>query len=89
VFFEGIRTNYGCVTRTKSFIITVYFLKEVWQKMNTLGKKLFIALFGLMAIGAIGGVMVAGYAIVIEEPVKMPASVPTPTSAPAQPSSSS
>ena len=51
--------------------------------MNKLGKKLFIALFGLMAIGSIGGVMVAGYAIVIEEPVKMPASVPTPAAAPA------
>jgi hypothetical protein len=46
--------------------------------MNTLGKKLFIALFGLMAIGAIGGVMVAGYAIVIEEPVKLPGGAPSP-----------
>ena len=50
--------------------------------MNTLGKKLFIALFGLMAIGAIGGVMVAGYAIVIEEPVKMPGGTQTPAPAP-------
>ncbi|WAS99763.1 hypothetical protein O1V66_11650 [Rouxiella chamberiensis] len=57
--------------------------------MNNLGKKLFIALFGLMAIGAIGGVMVAGYAIVIEEPVKMPASVPTPSAAPASSSTAS
>ncbi len=55
--------------------------------MKTLSKKLFIALFVLMAIGGIGGVMVAGYAIVIEEPVKLPASVPTP--APAQPSTAS
>lgn len=35
--------------------------------MNTFGKKCLIALFGLMAIGAIGGVMVAGYAVVIQE----------------------
>lgn len=55
--------------------------------MKNLSKKLFIALFILMAIGGIGGVMVAGYAIVIEDPVKMPASVPTP--APAQPSTAS
>lgn len=38
--------------------------------MNSLGKKLFIALFGLMAIGAIGGVMVAGYAVVIQDDAK-------------------
>ncbi|MDR3434258.1 MAG: hypothetical protein P4L95_20545 [Rouxiella aceris] len=55
--------------------------------MNSLGKKILITLFGLMAIGAIGGVMVAGYAIVIEEPVAMPASVPAQT--PAPPSSGS
>lgn len=35
--------------------------------MNTFGKKCLIALFGLMAIGAIGGVMVAGYAVVIQD----------------------
>ncbi|QII37064.1 hypothetical protein G3M83_04835 [Rouxiella badensis] len=57
--------------------------------MNTLGKKLFIALFGLMAIGAIGGVMVAGYAIVIEEPVKLPGGAPTPVTAPAPASTAS
>nr|WP_167458037.1 hypothetical protein [Rahnella woolbedingensis] len=55
--------------------------------MNSLGKKLFIALFGLMAIGAIGGVMVAGYAVVIQDDVKTvsdndaPSVVPAPSSA--------
>jgi len=57
--------------------------------MSNIGKKLFIALFGLMALGAIGGVMVAGYAIVIEEPVTHPTSVPAPASQPAQTSPAS
>lgn len=35
--------------------------------MNSFGKKCLIALFGLMAIGAVGGVMVAGYAVVIQD----------------------
>ncbi len=35
--------------------------------MKSFGKKCLIALFGLMAIGAIGGVMVAGYAVVIQD----------------------
>ncbi len=54
--------------------------------MNSLGKKLFIALFGLMAIGAIGGVMVAGYAVVIQDDAKpandndAPSIVPAPSS---------
>lgn len=54
--------------------------------MNSLGKKLFIALFGLMAIGAIGGVMVAGYAVVIQDDAKpandndAPYVVPAPSS---------
>lgn len=52
--------------------------------MNTFGKKCLIALFGLMAIGAIGGVMVAGYAVVIQQDEapdtsSAPAVVPTPT----------
>lgn len=51
--------------------------------MNTFGKKCLIALFGLMAIGAIGGVMVAGYAVVIQEDKapdtsSAPSVVPTP-----------
>jgi len=52
--------------------------------MNTFGKKCLIALFGLMAIGAIGGVMVAGYAVVIQED-KAPdtSSAPSVTPAPA------
>jgi len=54
--------------------------------MNSLGKKLFIALFGLMAFGAIGGVMVAGYAVVIQDDAKpvsdndAPSGVPSPSS---------
>ena len=55
--------------------------------MNSLGKKLFIALLGLMAMGAIGGVMVAGYAVVIQDDAKpvsdndAPSVVPAPSSA--------
>lgn len=57
--------------------------------MNTLRKKLFIALFGLMTVGAIGGVIVAGYSIVIgnkdmpNTDTGLPIPVEAPISAPA------
>ncbi|MDU6411138.1 MAG: hypothetical protein E6560_09295 [Yersiniaceae bacterium] len=36
--------------------------------MNNVAKKLVIGLVTLMALGAIGGVMLAGYAVVIGPP---------------------
>jgi hypothetical protein len=51
--------------------------------MNSLGKKLFIALFGLMAVGAIGGVMVAGYAVVIQGDAKPASDSDAPSVVPA------
>ena len=56
--------------------------------MNSLGKKLFIALFGLMAIGAIGGVMVAGYAVVIQDDARPVSDSDAPSVVPAPPSAS-
>ena len=56
--------------------------------MNSLGKKLFIALFGLMAIGAIGCVMVAGYAVVIQDDANPVSDNDAPSVVPAPPSAS-
>lgn len=36
--------------------------------MNVNVKKIVIVLFGLMSVGAIGGVMLAGYMILVGEP---------------------